>query len=225
MMQCLLSNRSCSPSFRPRVPRGSLLRCQSIQMYHHHPSPPPFGQNCLKWSVLPHFRLLLRVQSVFPFQRGRPLHSVQSLTFRKPLEIPAARFTISSSRAFLNVLLRSCCLRPRALIPLSHSGCARWLLLNVRLFSVPGVTLFLPCPWRVSLTPCHPLRAAANFFRDPSLRWVRSFGWPRHPATRCRPLCRFFSAPKRFTAASSVGTSSCNATDFISSGYISIFSG
>jgi hypothetical protein len=54
----------------PRLPSGSLIRCQSVQVYHHHPVYPISGVNYLKWPVLLHFRLLLCVRALFPFRRG-----------------------------------------------------------------------------------------------------------------------------------------------------------
>jgi hypothetical protein len=69
------------------------------------------------------------------------------------------------------------------------------------------------------------LQEAANFFRDPQRPRVGSFGFPRCPTARCRSPCRFFNAPKDFTETSSLGTSSCTVTDFISSGFASISSG
>jgi hypothetical protein len=74
----------------------------------------------------------------------------------------------------------SCITEPCFLMTLLHSGCARRLLPNVNPFWVPCTTLSWPCPLRRALQHgVFPLRAAANFFRDPPLPWVRSFGFPR----------------------------------------------
>jgi hypothetical protein len=141
------------------------------------------------------------------------------------------RFMISSMRAFLKILpdilslpRRSCSFKSRSLIPQPPYGCAQCLFPNIRPFWVPCTTLFLPGPWRRAgmATWFIPLRAAANFFQDPPSLWVC---WPRRPTARCWSPCRFFSAMTGFTAASYLATSSCSATDFISSGFASIFSG
>jgi hypothetical protein len=50
------------------------------------------------------------------------------------------------------------------------------------------------------------LQATANFLWDPQTTRVSSFGSPRRPAARCRPLCRFFIVLEDFTAASSIRT-------------------
>jgi hypothetical protein len=87
--------------------------------------------------------------------------------------------------------------------------------------SLPGP--WWPCPlrragtaWRVNRP-----RTMVNFFRDPPLPWVHFFGWPRSLTARCRSPDRSFSALTVFTVASSSGTSSCAATNFISSGFAS----
>jgi hypothetical protein len=128
----------------------------------------------------------------------------------------------------ISFLRRSCCLKAWFLVPLLPSGFVRRLVPNILPFWVPCTALSLPCPWR----PC-PLRragmaqrvillqATANFFRGPPFSWVLLFGFWRRPMARCLSPCRFFSAPKVYTAASSLGTSSCTATDFISSGFAS----
>jgi hypothetical protein len=58
------------------------------------------------------------------------------------------------------------------------------------------------------------LQAATNYFRDPSLPWVRFCSCPQRSTARCQSPYRFFSALTVFTAASSLGTSSCTATKF-----------
>jgi hypothetical protein len=55
--------------------------------------------------------------------------------------------------------------------------------------------------WQVIL-----LQEVANF-RHPQFSRVLSFGSPHCPTARCRSLHQFFSAPKDFTVASSLGTS------------------
>jgi hypothetical protein len=60
----------------------------------------------------------------------------------------------------------------------------------------------------------HPLQGTESFFRYPPLPSFRSFDFPRRPVATWRSLCRFFSVPKDFTAASPSGTSSCTATNW-----------
>jgi hypothetical protein len=100
---------------------------------------------------------------LFCFGGGWPLHKVQSLILCMLFEIPNARFTNSSPKAFLlnssDVLLIlrrsshlipeificslpcSCCFRPRFHMPLLHSGPFQCLIPDVRPFGVLGVTL------------------------------------------------------------------------------------
>jgi hypothetical protein len=129
--------------------------------------------------VLPHLRILFRVQPLFPLRGGRPLHKVKFLIFRNPQDIPVARFTNSSPKAFLSnsydvlsilrrscrlvpgffirLLPRSCCLRPRSLMPLLHSGPFQRLFPNVRPFRVFCTTL----SWSYLLRSCS-LRPATS---------------------------------------------------------------
>jgi hypothetical protein len=116
---------------------------------------------------------------------------------------------------------------------LLHSGCAQHLFPNVRPFEVPLATLSLIWFFRHLCSTTGPLwsrpicRAApawwvicllvaANFFQDPPLPWVHFFGCWRHPTTRCRSPYRSFSALTVFIAAFSLRTSSCTATDSVS---------
>jgi hypothetical protein len=115
----------------------------------------------------------------FRFRGGRPLHKFHFLISRNPLDLPTARFPIYSPRVSLRVLLNSlllcsCSLWPRFLIPFLRSGFGWCLLPNVCIFTVPRTTLAL-----VRFSPMtFPLRratfarwvvalpAAVNFFRD-----------------------------------------------------------
>jgi hypothetical protein len=129
-------------SLRQHVPVGFLIRCQSVQDFYHHPAS-PIGEGKLpKMAGAPTFTSLTPRAVCFPFRRGRPLHSVSTLIFHILTEDPAIRFTISSTRVFLKVLLnylllRSCCLGPLSLIPLLHSGPFQHLFSYVLPFWVP----------------------------------------------------------------------------------------
>jgi hypothetical protein len=103
---------------------------------------------------------------------------------------------------------------------LLHSGPFQRLFSYVCPFWIFAATPSMPCPWcpcpLPHVTPALrviPLRAAANFFRHPPLLWVPFFRFPWRPAATCWLLCRFLSTPMSFTAASSLGTSSCTASD------------
>jgi hypothetical protein len=105
---------SCG-DFSPTAPAAPSLRCQSVQVYNHHPFflSKRWGKNYPEWPVLPHFRLLLRMRSLFPFRRGRPLHNVQSPILRNPTEDPTIRFLILRCSGFI---------KPWILTPFLHSG-------------------------------------------------------------------------------------------------------
>jgi hypothetical protein len=69
---------------------------------------------------------------------GHLFHNVQSIIFRSPMEDPTGRFTTSSPMVCLRASLicpvfpsRSCCFRPRSLMPLFHFDCVRRLFPNV----------------------------------------------------------------------------------------------
>jgi hypothetical protein len=123
------------------------------------------------------------VSRFFYFRGGWHLHNVQSLTSCILMEDPAIHFANSSPEVFLVILLnalllRSCCLRPRSLMTLLHSGPFQHLFRNVHPFRVLGATSSLFCLLRHA-TPAWwaiLLRAAANSFQHPSLPWVNSFG-------------------------------------------------
>jgi hypothetical protein len=113
----------------------------------------------------------------FSASEVRPLHKVQFLFFRNPLDILVACFMNSSPNAFLSnslvalsLLRRSCrlmpgffscllpgrcCFRLRSLVSLLHSGHFQLLFPNVRLFGILGET----SPSFCSLRLC-PLRRA-----------------------------------------------------------------
>jgi hypothetical protein len=117
------------------------------------------------------------VQFWYPRSRGRrSLHTVQSVTFRNPLNIPRALFTNSSQKAFLSILSDvpsisrhtcrlvsgffililpcSCCPRPQSLMPLLHSGSFHSLSPSFRgsSFHLVSGPIF---PDDVFPTPCH----------------------------------------------------------------------
>jgi hypothetical protein len=68
------------------------------------------------------------------------------------------------------------------------------------------------------------LRAAANFFQDPPSSQVHFWSCRRNPMARCWSPYHFFSTLTAFTAASSLGTSSCIATDSTSTNVGSLLS-
>jgi hypothetical protein len=110
-------------------------------------------------------RLLLRTRLFFLFGGGRSLHNVHFLIFLKPFDIPFARFTNSGPKAFLSnslillsllrrschlvrgsfilVSLRSCCLRPRFLMPFLYSKPFHSPFPSFRRFGVSCSVLFL----------------------------------------------------------------------------------
>jgi hypothetical protein len=68
------------------------------------------------------------------------------------------------------------------------------------------------------------LQAANNFLRNPHSPRASSFFSPRRSAAKCRPLFCFFVVPQDFTAAFSVGTSSCSTSDSMSSEFSPLLS-
>jgi hypothetical protein len=96
-----------APSLRPLVPSGSLIKCQAVQVYHHHPS---------------FLRAALWLSLFFSFQRG-PTCPQYPVTYCNPLEDLTIRFSIYSSADFLKILpdvisflRRSCRLAPLSFI-------------------------------------------------------------------------------------------------------------
>jgi hypothetical protein len=55
----------------------------------------------------------------------------------------------------------------------------------------------------------------ANFFQDPPLPWVCSFGFSWRHTARCWSPCCFFSVPKVSTVAFSLQTSGCFDSDYL----------
>jgi hypothetical protein len=97
-----------------------------------------------------------------------PLHNVQSLVSLNLLDIPTARFTISSPRVSLKVFLDALsCLEPWLLIPFVHSGAFQRPFVLSRLF---GATLSLPWSLRrairaLSLSSSSSRPAGGTFIR------------------------------------------------------------
>jgi hypothetical protein len=245
-----------APSLRALVPSDSLIRFQSIHHHHHHPK---FlfsngGDKTIPSGRCSHISGSYSVSDLFfRFGGGRPLHNVQSLILRNPLEVSTICFAIFtlkiSYKVFLSVpplprcdrcpelhppmlfavvpsfLRYSGRLPPRSFIPLLPSWRVRYIFLSVRTLRAPRPTrsfvrFFLTTFLLRRAAPARtviPLPAAANYFRDPQFPRVHPFGSPRHPAARCRPLCRFVSAPGDFTAASSLGAFWPSASDSMSS--------
>jgi hypothetical protein len=114
-----------APSLRPLVLSGSLIGCQSAQVYHHH-LPPAGASNSSECGKCTFIHCSYSVRSFFfRFRGSRRLHNVLTLIFRVLAEDAAVLFTISSPRVYLKVSLtfpmlssRRCCLLLRPLIPL-----------------------------------------------------------------------------------------------------------
>jgi hypothetical protein len=85
-------------SLRPFVPSGSLIRCQSVQVYHHHPSFPIGACKTFESGQCSYISGSYSVCSLFfRFGRGRPLHNVLTFTFRSLMEVPTICFATSNS--------------------------------------------------------------------------------------------------------------------------------
>jgi hypothetical protein len=189
---CLLRLWLASPSFpwlgffrgvysptAPAAPSGSLIRCQSVQVYHHHPVFPIGGGKTTSsgqcsyisgfYSVCSLFFLFRRAPTppqcpvtCFSQPTGNPDCSLHDLSLRVSLTFPVLsshscclllRPLVPLTIA-LSFLRRSCPLTSRSLMPLLHSSCARRLLPNVR----PSTALALPLK-TASLTRCHSCTA------------------------------------------------------------------
>jgi hypothetical protein len=182
-----------APFLRPLVPSTSLIRCQSVQVYYHHPCFGRRGQKFWERPMLLHLQLLPVCSLFICFRGGRPLHNVQSLIFCSSMENSTAHFATSSPKVFLTVLLNASCFldvaAPLNLSPLFH--CC--LLSSVRPSGTPLATLSLHGPWRpcplcgagVARRVIIPLQAAANFFQDPPSSWVHFFSYRWCPMARC----------------------------------------
>jgi hypothetical protein len=175
-------------------------------------------------------------QSLIFCSRGvRPLHNVQFLIFCNLLDIPVARFTNSSPKAFRSNpsdVQCSCRLLPESFIAILHSGPFHSLFSFVCVFLVPLVTLspvwfFMAVCTLCCATPAQRvifLPAAMYFFQNPHFPQVHSSSLCRRFAARFQLLCHFLSPPTSFTEACSLGTSQCPVPDCISSGFVSILS-
>jgi hypothetical protein len=146
---CLLSNYTL---LKLLDPSGSLIRCQSVQVYHHPPFPVGAGRRFESGDAPLHLWLLLCVQSLLLFQRGPTLPQCPDTHFLQSKGSPDC-FAISSPtvrlKVLLSVLLFPRCIRsftPQFLMLLLHSGHARCLFPNVCPFQIPPVTLSLPGP-------------------------------------------------------------------------------
>lgn len=112
-------------SLRPLILSSSLKRCQSVQVYPHHPAFLISGGRSSQsgWcSYIPGFCCVCSL--FFHFGGGQPLQSVQSLPFHSSMENSTACFTTSSTMVFLKILpdvlalLRhSCTFKPQSVIP------------------------------------------------------------------------------------------------------------
>jgi hypothetical protein len=143
-----------SPSLRLFVPNGSLIGCQSIQVYHHHPS---FSISGGKTTYSGRCSYISGSYSVFSlffrFREGRPLHNVLTFIFQILIEGSTLHYTISSTTSFPKILpdvlslsRSSCSFKSWSLIPLFHSGFARHLFPDIHPLQIPCTTLSLPGP-------------------------------------------------------------------------------
>jgi hypothetical protein len=158
-LQLLLSNCSHCSLLRPLVLSSSLIGCQSVQVYPHHPAFPLGGSKSSESSQCSYISGFYPVCSLFfRFGGGQPLHNVLTFIFHSLIKVPTVFFTTSSSTVCLKVLLSVVLLprcnrpfRPQFLMPLLYSGCARHLFLNV--FSR---FLLQHCPFQVpdKCVPC-----------------------------------------------------------------------
>jgi hypothetical protein len=86
-----------APSLRPLVLSGSLVRCQLVQIYHHHRSPVGAVKSSKSGQCSYSACCVL-----FCFRPGWLLLNVLTFIFH---EVSTLRFMISSMRAFLKILL------------------------------------------------------------------------------------------------------------------------
>jgi hypothetical protein len=184
-------------------------------MHHNHPKvffilsrslTLSFSLSSMRWRlVLLHYRLLLRMQTLFRFGGGRPLHNVQFLMFRNTTDDPYTSFLNCRSMAFpkTSVLFpilssRGCCLllhppllltvflcflrcrgssTSRLCMPFSHSWPFHRLFSSVHPLRVFGAILSLTKFPSRRATPARRVMflPAANTCRRPQFAWVQDF--------------------------------------------------
>jgi hypothetical protein len=110
------------------------------------------------------YRVFLSVPSLSKCYRCPGLHPLMSIA------VPFTFLRHSSHltpRSFIRLLPRSCCFRPRFLMPFLHSGPFQRLFSSVRPFRVLGEMTFFPCLW----SPCSLCRVT---FAQPQYLDVRN---------------------------------------------------
>jgi hypothetical protein len=128
-------------SLKPLLQAGYVIRCESVQVYHHHL---PVG--AAKSAQCTHMYGSYTVCHLFfSFGGGRPLHNVQSLIFSL-MDVPTICIVTSSSTVFLKIL-PSVVLLPR------HGSC---LLLH-HMMPLPVVLSFLRCSCSLTSRSLIPL--------------------------------------------------------------------
>jgi hypothetical protein len=166
---------TATPSLKLLVPSGSLIRCQSVQVYYHHPAFGRVGRNYLVWPVL-----MLWVQSSLSFRRGPTPPQCPDIHFPQsdgsPVCIAISSFTVCL-KVLLTILLLPRCNRSlgpgplcRCCIPVAPDVCSRMSVLSrflLQHLSLPGPSR--PCPLRGAGMARRGigLRTVPNFFRDP----------------------------------------------------------
>jgi hypothetical protein len=153
--------------------------------------------------VLPHPRLLLRVQPLFPLLRCPTPPQCPTFIICKPAVDLAIRLAISSLMVFLKVVSRFPMLSsrsvfrsrfpryrgrppPRSFTPILPSWRVRTFSLSVRTLRIPRSALALVHLFLTMFLLLHAtlarqdtfLQAAANFLWDPQISQVSSFGSP-----------------------------------------------
>jgi hypothetical protein len=114
-----------APSLRPLVPSGSIIGCQSVQVYHHHPAFAMWGRKFRVWSTLAHLSLLLCVLSFLSLLRGPTPPQYPEAHFPQSTRSPDYFLSDLQLTVFLRILLsivpfprRGSCLLLRPLKPL-----------------------------------------------------------------------------------------------------------
>jgi hypothetical protein len=137
-----------APSLRALVPSSSLIRCQSVQVCHHHPPLPICESNSSESGQS--MTLILLCRLFFRFGGGWPLHNVHSLIFCSLMEGLTVCFATSSPVDFLKILpdvlsflRRSYSFKSRSLIPLLPSWHIHCLLSSIWPLEVPLAILSL----------------------------------------------------------------------------------
>jgi hypothetical protein len=81
---------------RPLILSSSLIGCQWVQVYHHHPSPVGAAKSSESGQCSYIYGSCSVCCLFFCFGGGQPFHIVQSLTFRNSLGIPTAHLMTSN---------------------------------------------------------------------------------------------------------------------------------